>query len=125
MLAIVNEIGNHGTKIKNIGKEREDFGRTETKYYGKAGSPKRNEYETQLRLELIGELIKQTRENKHLTQTQLGRKLGMDKAYVSRIENNVKTQRLDTIMKVLNALKANLFIRVEDETGIMKDVKLI
>jgi HTH-type transcriptional regulator/antitoxin HipB len=107
--------------LKSKGKTLEEL---ETKYYGKKGTPKREKYEAQLKLELIGELIKQTRENNHMTQTQLGKKLGMGKAYVSRMENNVKTQRLDTIIKVFSALKAHLFIRVEAEGG-MREVELI
>jgi HTH-type transcriptional regulator/antitoxin HipB len=112
------------TKAKALKKKGKTLDELKTKYYGKAGSPKREEYESELRLELIGELIKQTREDNNMTQTQLGKKLGMGKAYVSRMENNVKTQRLDTIMKVFKALKAQLFIRVEAADG-MKEVKLI
>ncbi len=108
-------------KTKRKGMTLAEF---ETSLYGKKGTPKRDEYDEQLKLELIGELIKQTREHNNLTQTQLGKKLGMDKTYVSRMENNVKTQRLDTIIKVFKALKAQMFIRVEGVDG-MKEVELI
>jgi HTH-type transcriptional regulator/antitoxin HipB len=112
------------TKTKAPQKKGKTLDELKTKYYGKAGSPKREEYEAQLRLELIGELIKQTRENNHLTQTQLGKKLGMGKAYVSRMENNMKTQRVDTILKVFKALKAHMFIRVGTGEE-MKEIELI
>jgi len=112
------------TKIKNSKPKGITLSEFETSLYGKKGTPKRDEYDTQLKLELIGELIKQIREHNNLTQTQLGKKLGMDKTYVSRMENNLKTQRLDTIIKVFKALKATMFIRVEGEDG-MKVVELI
>jgi len=96
----------------------------ETKYFGKKGTPKREAYETQIQMELIGELIKQTREGNHLTQSQLAKMLGMDKTYVSKMENNLKTQRLDTVIKVFKALKGQLFIRLGAGAE-MKEIELI
>jgi ribosome-binding protein aMBF1 (putative translation factor) len=111
-------------QTKTPKKKSKTFDELETKYYGQKGTAKRELYDAQIRLSLIGELIKQAREDNHMTQAQLGKKLGMGKAYVSRMENNVKTQRLDTIIKVLKALKAHLFIRIKAEDG-MKEVKLV
>ena len=93
-------------------KKRKSLEELEEKYYGKKGTKKHQEYEAEVRLEIIGELMKQMRENNHLTQSQLAKKLHMDKTYISKMENNVKTQRLDTFVAVLAALHAGLFIRI-------------
>ena len=92
--------------------KRKSLEELEEKYYGKKDTKKRNEYEAEVRLEIIGELMKQMRENNHMTQSQLAKKLHMDKTYISKMENNVKTQRLDTFVAVLAALHAGLFIRI-------------
>lgn len=42
------------------------------KTLGKVGTPKRDKYERELKLEIIAEQIKQLREEKNLTQEQLG-----------------------------------------------------
>ena len=77
-----------------------------------------------IRLDAIGELIKQTREKNKLTQSQLAEILEMDKTYVSKMENNLKIQRLDTIIKVIHALNGQLIIRLPAETG-MTDTELV
>jgi HTH-type transcriptional regulator/antitoxin HipB len=112
------------TKTKTLLKKGKSMDELETKYFGKKGSSKRDSYETQIQLDFIGELIKQTREGRNLTQSQLAKKLGMDKTYVSKMENNVKTQRVDTLMKVLKALKGQLFIRVGTGKE-MREVELV
>jgi HTH-type transcriptional regulator/antitoxin HipB len=109
------------TKVRAAKRKGKSMEELETKYFGKKGTPKRATYETQIQLDLIGELIKQTREENHLTQSQLAKKLGMDTTYVSKMENNVKTQRLDTVIKVFKALKGQLFIRV----GTGEEMKMI
>lgn len=46
------------------------------KYIGKKGSPKRDQYETDLNAFLMGEAIKEARLKKQLTQQQLSERLG-------------------------------------------------
>ena len=58
------------------------------KFIGATGTPKRNVYENELRLDLLGEKIRQTRIKKNLTQEQLGQLVGVQKAQISKIENN-------------------------------------
>ncbi len=111
-------------KQTKSGKKTKTLEELETKYFGKRGTTKRERYESQIQVEIIGELIKQLRKDNRLTQTQLAKRLGMDKAYVSRIENNLKTQRLDTILRILKVLKGHLFIRIPNKGG-QKEVELI
>ena len=46
-------------------------------FIGKIGTPKRDTFEYELRLDLIGEAIKQARKERHLTQEELGRLVGV------------------------------------------------
>jgi len=74
------------------------------KYIGKIGTKKRNEFENELRLDLLGHAIKQARKERHLTQEQLGEMVGVKKAQISKIENRATDARFSTILKVFNAL---------------------
>ena len=83
------------------------------KYIGKKGTFKRDSYENELRLDLIGEAIKQARKDRKLTQTQLGELIGVKKAQISKIENNLTDARFETILKVFRALNAKINFNVE------------
>jgi HTH-type transcriptional regulator / antitoxin HipB len=83
------------------------------KYIGKIGTPKRDEFENELRLDLIGEAIKQARKERNLTQEQLGELVGVKKAQISKIENSLTDARFETIIKVFKALNAKVSFNVE------------
>jgi len=83
------------------------------KHLGKIGTEKRDKYEYELRLDLLGELIKQTRKERHLTQTELGEMIGVQKSQISRIERNAKNVTLETLLRVFRALKAKVNFNVE------------
>jgi DNA-binding XRE family transcriptional regulator len=83
------------------------------KYIGKKGTPKRDEFENELRLDLIGRAIKQARKERNLTQAQLGELVGVQKAQISKIENNLTDARFETILKVFKALNAKINFNVE------------
>jgi HTH-type transcriptional regulator/antitoxin HipB len=76
-------------------------------------SANRNAFENELRLDLLGEAIREARLRKRLTQTQLGELVGVQKAQISKIENNTTSARFDTVMKVFSALEANVYFRIE------------
>ena len=83
------------------------------KHLGKIGTAKRDKYEYELRLDLLGEMIKQTRKERHLTQSQLGELIGVQKSQISRIEGNAKNVTITTILRVFSALKAKVNFNVE------------
>nr|WP_026839443.1 helix-turn-helix domain-containing protein [Gillisia sp. JM1] len=83
------------------------------KYIGKKGTQKRDEFENELRLDLIGNAIKQARKERNLTQAQLGELVGVQKAQISKLENNLTDARFETILKVFRALEANIKFSVE------------
>lgn len=83
------------------------------KYIGKKGTKKRDEFENELRLDLLGQAIKQARQERNLTQEQLGELVGVKKAQISKIENSVTDARFATIIKVFKALDAKVNFNVE------------
>ena len=83
------------------------------KHIGKKGTKKRDEFENELRLELLGQTIKQVRKERNLTQEQLGELVGVKKAQISKIENSLTDARFDTILKVFKALNAKVIFNVE------------
>ena len=79
----------------------------------KIGTPERDEFEYELRLDLIGKAIKQARKERKLTQAQLGELIGVQKAQISKLENNLTDARFETILKVFRALNAKINFNVE------------
>lgn len=77
---------------------------------GEKGTAKRNEFETKLKAEVeaykIGMAIKQTRQQQQLTQKQLGERMGVQEAQVSKIESG-RSITFATIVKAFKALGAN------------------
>lgn len=83
------------------------------KHIGKVGTANRDAFEEELRLDILGQTIKRIREEKHLTQAQLGELVGVKKAQISKIENNLTDARFETILKVFRALDAKISFNVE------------
>jgi HTH-type transcriptional regulator / antitoxin HipB len=82
------------------------------KHIGKRGTKRREAFEYELQLELLGEAIKKARQERNLTQEQLGELVGVQKAQISKIENSVKNARFETILKVFDALGAKVNFNV-------------
>jgi DNA-binding XRE family transcriptional regulator len=60
------------------------------KHIGKRGTLRREAFENELRIDLLGQAIKQARQERNMTQEQLGELVGVQKAQISKIENSVK-----------------------------------
>lgn len=80
---------------------------------GKIGTTERDIFEYELQMDLIGKAIKQTRKERNLTQEELGKLIGVQKAQISRLENNAGNVTMDTLLRVFNALKAKVKFQVE------------
>lgn len=100
-------------KTKNKKKLTYSLEELTDKYIGTKGTPDREKFEYELRVDIIGEMIKQARLEKNMTQEQLGVLIGVQKAQISKIENNTKDVRFSTILRVFEALKATVNLSVE------------
>jgi HTH-type transcriptional regulator / antitoxin HipB len=82
-------------------------------FIGKPGTTRRDLYEQELQMDLLGQVIKKVRLERKLTQEQLGKLIGVQKAQISKLENNTTNVTMDTILKVFAALKARISFNVE------------
>jgi DNA-binding XRE family transcriptional regulator len=82
------------------------------KYIGKQGTPERDQYEYELRMDVLGRMIKTARQERNLTQEQLGQLVGVQKAQISKLESSANSATIDTILKVFKALKADIHFNV-------------
>ena len=84
------------------------FDELKDKYIGEIGTPKRDEYENILKEELqayhIGEAIKQARQAKNLTQEELGERIGVQKAQISRLEKG-KNITISSLKRLFEAME--------------------
>lgn len=83
------------------------------RHIGKVGTTERDTYEFDLKMEVLGEMIKSVRKERKLTQEQLGELIGVQKSQISKLERNTKNVTIETILKVFRALKANVKFSVE------------
>ncbi len=83
------------------------------RHMGKRGTKRRDAFENELRIDLLGQAIRQARQERNLTQEQLGNLVGVQKAQISKIENSAKNARFETILKVFEALDAKVNFQVE------------
>ena len=90
-------------------------------FIGKRGTPAREKFEYELRMDILGSMIKEARKRKKLSQEQLGALVGVQKAQISKIENNTKNFRLLTILPVMDALgmKVRLSVEYENEENLV------
>lgn len=82
------------------------------KYIGKTGTKERDEYEYNLNMEVLSHMIKKARQERKLTQEQLGKLVGVQKAQISKLENSANSATIDTVIKVFKALKADIHFNV-------------
>lgn len=79
---------------------------------GKKGSTKRDLFEFELSVELLGSMIQSTRLRRKMTQEQLGNLIGVQKAQISKLEKSAGNMTVGTILKVFHALKTKVTFRV-------------
>ena len=91
------------------------LGELEDKYYNKIGTPEREQYEFELSMEILGDKLKQMRKTKKLTQEQLGKLIGVQKAQISKLEKGNNSATISTVLKVFQAMRAKVKFKIELE----------
>ena len=86
----------------------------EDELIGKLGSPKRDDYELRIKLIQFGQLIKEVRKEKGLTQDQLGESIGVTKSQISKLENGTSNMTIGTIFKIFEAMKSEVHFEVKE-----------
>lgn len=79
-------------------------------FYGKPGTPERDDFERRVANAVyayrVGEAIRSAREKEKLTQEQLGEKVGVKKAQISKMEHGMGIS-IPSISRVFRALGVN------------------
>ena len=90
-----------------------DYNALEDEFFGASGTPLRARYEAALALADIPSTIKAYRHRLDLTQSELGERLGVGKAQISKLERNAQNVTIETLQKVFNAMGAVVKIKLE------------
>lgn len=93
-------------KIKQLPTANDDL----DKKHGKAGTPEREVFNKEAIAFYYGELIKEKRKEKHLTQEELAQQIGKNRAYIARIEQGKTDLQLSNFTQIINALGLSLQI---------------
>ena len=76
--------------------------------WGKVGTPERDTMEAQVKEEaqayFVGEAIKRTRLKQNLTQEELGKRIGVKRSQICKIESGKCSMTLSTIGRVFKGL---------------------
>jgi DNA-binding XRE family transcriptional regulator len=101
--------------MKNKAKELEifTFDQIKDEFIGEVGTMKRSLYEQELQMEILGDLIRKVRIKRNMTQEELGKLIGVQRAQISKLENNTTNVTIETILRVFSALKAKVNFNVE------------
>ncbi len=89
------------------------FNDLEDELFGAPGTPERTEYEDRVTLELLPKSIREYRLRNHLTQDQLGERLGVQKSQISKLERNSSNVTIDTLRRVFKALNVEVKILLQ------------
>ena len=92
-----------------------DYEDSRDELFGVVGTPERDQRELELRAELLSERIKQLRKKAKLTQTQLGERIGVQKAQISKFEKDATSVSVSTMFKLLHALHATVVVKVDEK----------
>ena len=85
----------------------------EDEFFGEPGTPRRARYEAAVELAAIPAAIRDYRRQHHLTQAELGARIGVGKAQISKLERNALNVTIDTLQKVFGALGTTVKIKLE------------
>ena len=80
--------------------------------YGEIGTEKRDTFEAGYESFKLGALIQEARLKKGFTQAQLADRIGTNKGYISKVENNLKDIRLSTLQKIIEGLGGHLNLSI-------------
>ena len=84
------------------------------KNVGPKDSDARNVFESGYDTFKLGVLIQELRKSKGLSQEELAKRAGTNKAYISRVERNLKDIQFSTLQRIINqGLDANLEIAIK------------
>ena len=115
-----NKMNSSRQKIfeKSISKKKNTKMKTYTlnemidEFVGKKGTKERQRFDYKLEMDLLGSMIKSARKKRNLTQEQLAILAGLQKSRISKLENSANSATIGTIIRIFQALKADIHFNV-------------
>ena len=98
--------------MKNTTSKTYTLDELKDEFIGKPVTETRDNYEYKLNMEVLGRMIKKARQERKLTQEELGKLVGVQKAQISKLESSTNSATIDTVLKVFKALKADIHFNV-------------
>lgn len=74
------------------------------KEFGAHGTPERAKFDEEAYAFYTGQVILDARKSEKMTQKELADKLGVNKSYISKIENGVVSPSVAVFYRIMNAL---------------------
>jgi len=72
--------------------------------YGKVGTSERELFRKEAYAFWMGQVIHDARKNEKITQTELAKRIGAEKSYISKIENGLIEPGITTFYRIIDAL---------------------
>lgn len=81
-----------------------DYSAVLEQQYGKPGTPERAKFDEEAYAFYTGQVLLEARKEAKVTQSELAKRIGSTKSYISRIENGVMVPSVATFYRIMNAL---------------------
>ena len=91
-------------KLKEISKDIYDVDAWMDEEYGRVGSSEREEFRKEAYAYCVGQIICDARKQEKMTQSELAKKVGTNKTYISRIEKGVIEPGVGLFFRIIDAL---------------------
>lgn len=72
--------------------------------YGAVGTPERDAFRKEAYAYYLGKIIREARKEERITQSELARRIGANKSYISRVENGLIDPTISTVYSIITAL---------------------
>ncbi|GHT69283.1 transcriptional regulator [Bacteroidia bacterium] len=72
--------------------------------YGKEGTPEREAFRREAYTYCMGQVIHDARKNEKVSQNEIAQRIGVNKSYISRVENGTIEPGVGTFYRIMEAL---------------------
>jgi HTH-type transcriptional regulator/antitoxin HipB len=98
-----------GSSLNYINMEIYSLEEVKDNLIGTKGTSERDIYEFKLQASI---LLKRVRKERNITQEQLAKLTGMNKAQISKLENDISNVTIETLVRIFSALNAKVSLKI-------------